>query len=328
MPARAWRATPEAAFLRAAKSLWVRCRPRRRVPGRGPVRRRRHGRCRSSWSPHRRPGLVGRADLWIRWGCGRLSSHDLHLDVVVAGGDSARRGRRTGAARRPGHAALDGARATPSVYVGVAQSVWTSAVAHCQARGIANLPPQRAGPNRAGRTRPSPPPVSSWTRRPGGSRSHRVTGDQPVGVAGEATRRHATAMDVRTESMVEAAGTSATPGTDRPRSDVSPGLRGGWLAASGDCLMSGTTGWAVAALGGDPRSSRHLRNRARPPDRLELARITSARIAGVWDCATRHRWRRKSSGRDPSPSHYAGVARGLAKRVFENSGVRTRHGVI
>jgi alkylresorcinol/alkylpyrone synthase len=26
--------------------------------------------------------------------------------------------------------------------------------------------------------------------------------------------------------------------------------------------------------------------------------------------------------------HYAGVARGLAKRVFENSGVRTRHGVI
>jgi alkylresorcinol/alkylpyrone synthase len=27
-------------------------------------------------------------------------------------------------------------------------------------------------------------------------------------------------------------------------------------------------------------------------------------------------------------SHYAGVARGLAKRVFENSGVRTRHGVL
>jgi predicted naringenin-chalcone synthase len=26
--------------------------------------------------------------------------------------------------------------------------------------------------------------------------------------------------------------------------------------------------------------------------------------------------------------HYAGVARGLAKRVFENAGVRTRHGVI
>jgi predicted naringenin-chalcone synthase len=27
-------------------------------------------------------------------------------------------------------------------------------------------------------------------------------------------------------------------------------------------------------------------------------------------------------------SHYAGVSRGLAKRVFENSGVRTRHGVV
>src|SRR3954452_18676960 len=27
-------------------------------------------------------------------------------------------------------------------------------------------------------------------------------------------------------------------------------------------------------------------------------------------------------------AHYAGVARGLAKRVFENSGVRTRHAVV
>jgi predicted naringenin-chalcone synthase len=32
--------------------------------------------------------------------------------------------------------------------------------------------------------------------------------------------------------------------------------------------------------------------------------------------------------RDFFAAHYAGVARGLAKRIFDNSGVRTRHGVI
>jgi predicted naringenin-chalcone synthase len=58
------------------------------------------------------------------------------------------------------------------------------------------------------------------------------------------------------------------------------------------------------------------------PGQIHAARIAGIGIAHPPPMAQEELWR------DFFASHYAGVARGLAKRVFENSGVRTRHGVI
>ncbi len=60
---------------------------------------------------------------------------------------------------------------------------------------------------------------------------------------------------------------------------------------------------------------------------VEPVRIGAASVAGI-GIAHPPPTDQDEMWRDFFSDHYAGVARGLAKRVFENSGVRTRHGVV
>lgn len=72
----------------------------------------------------------------------------------------------------------------------------------------------------------------------------------------------------------------------------------------------------VIATGGSQQGS------AAPPRRQGTAVVAGLGIAHPPALAQDEVWRGFFSG------HYAGVARGMAKRVFDNSGVVTRHGVV
>src|SRR4029450_13539122 len=55
---------------------------------------------------------------------------------------------------------------------------------------------------------------------------------------------------------------------------------------------------------------------------------TPVRGGRGWGAPPRPRGAREAVGQGFFAAHYAGVARGLAKRIFANSGVQTRYGVV
>ena len=186
-------------------------------------------------------------ETWDSLGMRATSSHDLHLDVVV-----------------PADTLLGGAEGLAllvaqvmphwmvasyaAVYVGVAQAAVDECVAHCQARGIANLPNVRARVGRADAavaaarlvvdeaarrvaTAPGEPDTNRWVWR-----AKLLAGT--------------TAMDVAS-SMVEAAGTSVTR-RGHPLERLLRDARCGSLQPATSDVCADWLG--IAALGGDPDS--------------------------------------------------------------------------
>ncbi len=190
------------------------------------------------------PGLVVE-ETWDSLGMRATSSHDIHLDVEVP------------AASLLGGAeglALLVAQVMPhwmvasyaAVYVGVAQSCVDECVAHCQARGIATLPNVRSRIGRADAAVAAARLVVDEAARrvaaaPGDNETNRWVWRAKL-LAGT------TAMDVA-ESMVEAAGTSATR-RGHPLERLFRDARCGSLQPATSDVCADWLG--VAALGGDP----------------------------------------------------------------------------
>jgi alkylation response protein AidB-like acyl-CoA dehydrogenase len=186
-------------------------------------------------------------ETWDSLGMRATSSHDLHLDVVV-----------------PADALLGGAEGLAllvaqvmphwmvasyaAVYVGVAQAAVDECVAHCQARGIANLPNVRARVGRADAAVAAARLVVDEAARrvaaaPGEPDTNRWVWRAKL-LAGT------TAMDVAS-SMVEAAGTSVTR-RGHPLERLLRDARCGSLQPATSDVCADWLG--VAALGGDPDS--------------------------------------------------------------------------
>jgi alkylation response protein AidB-like acyl-CoA dehydrogenase len=194
--------------------------------------------------PAATPGLVVEPT-WDSLGMRATSSHDLHLDVMV-----------------PAETLLGGveglallvAQVMPhwmvasyaAVYVGVAQSCVDECVAHCQARGIAHLANVRARVGRADAAVAAARLVVDEAARrvaiaPGEAETNRWVWRAKL-LAGT------TAMDVA-ESMVEAAGTSATR-RGHPLERLFRDARCGSLQPATSDVCADWLG--IAALGGDP----------------------------------------------------------------------------
>ena len=175
------------------------------------------------------------------------SSHDLHLDVVVPA--ETLLGGVEGLALRVAQVMPHWMVASyASVYVGVAQSCVDECVAHCQARGIATLPNVRARIGRADAAVAAARLVVDEAARrvtiaPGDVETNRWVWRAKL-LAGT------TAMDVA-ESMVEAAGTSATR-RGHPLERLFRDARCGSLHPATSDVCADWLG--VAALGGDPDS--------------------------------------------------------------------------
>jgi len=186
-------------------------------------------------------------ETWDSLGMRATSSHDLHLDVVV-----------------PADALLGGAEGLAllvaqvmphwmvasyaAVYVGVAQAAVDECVAHCQARGIANLPNVRARVGRADAAVAAARLVVDEAARrvaaaPGEPDTNRWVWRAKL-LAGT------TAMDVAS-SMVEAAGTSVTR-RGHPLERLLRDARCGSLQPATSDVCADWLG--IAALGGDPDS--------------------------------------------------------------------------
>ncbi len=194
--------------------------------------------------PAATPGLVVEPT-WDSLGMRATSSHDLHVDVMV-----------------PAETLLGGveglallvAQVMPhwmvasyaAVYVGVAQSCVDECVAHCQARGIAHLANVRARVGRADAAVSAARLVVDEAARrvaiaPGEADTNRWVWRAKL-LAGT------TAMDVA-ESMVEAAGTSATR-RGHPLERLFRDARCGSLQPATSDVCADWLG--IAALGGDP----------------------------------------------------------------------------
>jgi len=194
--------------------------------------------------PAATPGLVVEPT-WDSLGMRATSSHDVHLDVMV-----------------PAETLLGGveglallvAQVMPhwmvasyaAVYVGVAQSCVDECVAHCQARGIAHLANVRARVGRADAAVAAARLVVDEAARrvaiaPGEAETNRWVWRAKL-LAGT------TAMDVA-ESMVEAAGTSATR-RGHPLERLFRDARCGSLQPATSDVCADWLG--IAALGGDP----------------------------------------------------------------------------
>jgi alkylation response protein AidB-like acyl-CoA dehydrogenase len=186
-------------------------------------------------------------ETWDSLGMRATSSHDLHLDVVVP------------AATLLGGAeglALLVAQVMPhwmvasyaAVYVGVAQAAVDECVAHCQARGITNLPNVRSRIGRADAAVAAARLVVDEAARrvvaaPGEPDTNRWVWRAKL-LAGT------TAMDVAS-SMVEAAGTSVTR-RGHPLERLLRDARCGSLQPATSDVCADWLG--IAALGGDPDS--------------------------------------------------------------------------
>ena len=222
----------------------VRRRARRRLPGGGPDARGRAAWCRSSWS---RPAPGLRVEpTWDSLGMRATGTHDLHLDVVVAGRRAARRGRGAGPAGRPGHAALAGRQLRRGLRRGGAGLRRRGGRRTAGAR--AGRTCRRYGPGSAGPTRRSRPPGSWCGGGPPGRRGARRRRRPTAGSGGPSCWPAQTAMDVAA-SMLEAAGTSATR-RGHPLERLFRDARCGSLQPATSDVCADWLG--VAALGGDP----------------------------------------------------------------------------
>jgi alkylation response protein AidB-like acyl-CoA dehydrogenase len=194
--------------------------------------------------PAETPGLMVEST-WDSLGMRATSSHDVHLDLVVPA--SALLGGAEGLA-------LVVAQIMPhwmvasyaAVYVGVAQSCVDEAVAHCQARGLANLASVRSRIGHAdAAVAAARLVVDEMARRvteaPGDPETNRWVWRAKL-LAGE------TAMQVAA-SMLEAAGTSASR-KGHPLERLFRDARCGSLQPATSDVCADWLG--VAALGGDP----------------------------------------------------------------------------
>jgi alkylation response protein AidB-like acyl-CoA dehydrogenase len=194
--------------------------------------------------PAQTPGLVVEST-WDSLGMRATCSHDVHLDVFVP--SSALLGGAEGLALLVAQLMPHWMVASyAAVYVGVAQSCVDEAVAHCQARGLANLPSVRARIGQADAAVAAARLVVDETARrvteaPGDAETNRWVWRAKF-LAGT------TAMQVAA-SMLEAAGTSASR-RGHPLERLFRDARCGSLQPATSDVCADWLG--VAALGGDP----------------------------------------------------------------------------
>jgi alkylation response protein AidB-like acyl-CoA dehydrogenase len=194
--------------------------------------------------PGTTPGLTVEST-WDSLGMRATSSHDLHLDVVVP--ESTLLGGVEGLALLVAQVMPHWMVASyAAVYVGVAQSCVDECVAHCQARGLTNLPAVRSRLGRADAAVAAARLVVDEAARrvteaPGTPETNRWVWRAKL-LAGT------TAADVAA-SLLEAAGTSATR-RGHPLERLYRDARCGSLHPATSDVCADWLG--IAALGGDP----------------------------------------------------------------------------
>ena len=239
---------------------------------------------------------------WDSLGMRATGSHDLHLDVSVAGRRAARRGRGAGPAGRPGHAALAGRQLRRRLRRGRAGRVDAARRRTCRRAGSATC--RRSGPGSAGPTRRWPPPGWSCWRRP--ARVDTAPGDAETNrwvwraklLAGQA------AMDVAASCWRRPA--RRPPGAGHPLERLYRDARCGSL---------------------QPATSRRLRRLARrrragprPRRRHGTAMVSAAAHRRVRATRSAGAARRTSCG--TASSRGTTPATGLAHRIFAAAGCR------